>query len=296
MELDKQTETQSEAQQPTESLVDNVEVSESTPSETPTDEQELYVDDSSDDQSISHKTEMTKEQSYAAFQKKKKQSAKRKEEIEAGTIREKQLKDELAAAQATISDMTVGTAPTLEECDYDSDVHLEKVKEFVTKSQASKPKQDQSSNDDQSEFYLYEKEQALTKKVPNYEEAKTGVLSSLSNQGIDPEAGMRYLSNIARQKKVDIAKVVVAMDKMPRILEDILKAGENDFAVADILEAAANKVKTREKKQIDSKPEPEINNSGPIDNSEAAIAKAFKAWQKDPTLKNHKRYLKAKNN
>ena len=62
---------------------------------------------------------------------------------------------------------------------------------------------------------------------------------------------MNYLSNIARQKGVDIAKVVVAMQKMPHILNDILKAGSNDFAVADILEQAASKVKTREKKRID---------------------------------------------
>ena len=69
--------------------------------------------------------------------------------------------------------------------------------------------------DDQAEFYLYEKELALTKLVPKYDEAKTELLESLSNNGIKPEKGMNYLSNIARQKGVDIAKVVVAMQKMP---------------------------------------------------------------------------------
>ena len=45
---------------------------------------------------------MTREQSYAAFQKKKKQSAKRKEELEAGAVREQKLQDELKAANAKI--------------------------------------------------------------------------------------------------------------------------------------------------------------------------------------------------
>ena len=45
---------------------------------------------------------MTRDQSYAAFQKKKKQSAKRKEELEAGAVREQKLQDELKAANAKI--------------------------------------------------------------------------------------------------------------------------------------------------------------------------------------------------
>ena len=296
MELDKQTEAQSEAQQPTESLVDKVETSDSTPNETPNDEQELYVDDSSDDQSISHKTEMTRDQSYAAFQKKKKQSAKRKEELEAGAVREQKLQDELKAANAKIESMATVNPPTMDEVGYDEVIYREKMEEYLTKSKPSQQKQSQVSEvDDQAEFYLYEKELALTKLVPKYDEAKTELLESLSNNGIKPEKGMNYLSNIARQKGVDIAKVVVAMQKMPHILNDILKAGNNDFKVADILEQAASKVKTREKKRIDSKPEPEISNSGPVDNIEAAKSKAYKTYQENPTLANHKAYLKIKN-
>ena len=295
MELDNQSEAQKEAIQPDEVVVTGAETTEAKPQAEASEEQEVYVEDSSDDQSTSHKAEMSKEQSYAAFQKKKKQSAKRKEELEAGAVREQQLKDELEQAKAKISDMTKIEPPTLDECGWDEEVFREKTQEYLAKSNPNQPKQSQVSDiDDQAEFYLYEKEQALTKLVPDYEDAKSTVLQSLTSNGINAEQGMKYLSNVARQKGIDIAKVVMAMKVRPHILNDILKAGSNDFKVADILEEAANKVKTREKKKIDSKPEPEINNSGPIDNSSAATDKLRKAWMENPNTANYKRYQESK--
>lgn len=295
-------ETQSEVIQPVDSVVENAEANELTPQDSSTEEQELYVDDSSDDQSTSHKTDMTQAQAYAAFQKKKKQSAQRKEDLEAGAIREQKLQDELNELKATVGSMAKGKAPTLEGCDFDEDAYQIKMQEYYSApevkptSKKAEPAQGNSPANDEAEFYLYEREQALTKLIPDYEQAKTNVIGSFAQYGIkDSNVAMNYLANIARQKKVDIAKVVVAMDKMPHILDSIIKAGNNDFAVADILESAAGKVKTRDKKRIDSKPEPELNNSGPIDNSTKAVDKLYDAWRKEPNLANHKRYIAAKN-
>ncbi len=295
-------EPQSEVIQPVSSVVENTEVNESTPQDSSIEEQELYVDDSSDDQASSHKTEMTQAQAYAAFQKKKKQSAQRKEDLEASTAREHKLQSELDELKATVGSMTKGKAPTLEGCGFDEDAYQNQMKEYYSAPTATSKKKEAApaatSNpaNDEAEFYLYEREQALTKLIPDYEQAKTNVIGSFAQYGIkDSGAAMSYLANIARQKKVDIAKVVVAMDKMPHILDSIIKAGNNDFAVADILESAAGKVKTRDKKRIDSKPEPELNNNGPIDNSAMTVDKLYTAWRKEPNLANHKRYIAAKN-
>ena len=301
MELDEQSNAQNEVIQPDEVVVTDSETTDAKPQADATEEQEFYVDDSSDDQDNSHKNEMSQAQAYAAFQKKKKQSAARKEELNASAIREQKLQDELNELKATVGKMSKGKAPTLDDCNWDEEAYQQKVKEYYSTPQASKKEEAKPAAvnnpvNDEAEFYLYEKEQALSKAVPNYEQAKSNVVESFAKYNIaDSNAAMNYLSNIAKQKKVDIAKVVVAMDKMPHILDSIVKAGNNDFAVADILEKAAGKVKTRDKKRIDSKPEPELNNSGPIDNSSAATTKAFKAWQAAPTLANHKRYLAAKN-
>ena len=302
MDTGKAIEPQSEVIQPVDSVVENTEANGLTPQDPPIEEQELYVDDSSDDQASSHKTEMTQAQAYAAFQKKKKQSAQRKEDLEASTAREQKLQSELDELKATVGSMTKGKAPTLEGCGFDEDAYQNQMKEYYSAPTATSKKKEAApvatSNpaNDEAEFYLYEREQALTKLIPDYEQAKTNVIGSFAQYGIkDSGAAMSYLANIARQKKVDIAKVVVAMDKMPHILDSIIKAGNNDFAVADILESAAGKVKTRDKKRIDSKPEPELNNNGPIDNSAMTVDKLYTAWRKEPNLANHKRYIAAKN-
>lgn len=301
MELDEQSNAQSEVIQPDEVVVTDSETTEAKPQAEATEEQELFVDDSSDDQSTSHKSEMTQAQAYAAFQKKKKQSAARKEELNASAVREQKLQDELNELKATVGKITKGKAPTLDDCGWDEEEYHKRYQAFhstpeTPQKAAAQPAAANNPVNDEAEFYLYEREQALAELVPNYDQAKTNVVESFAKYGItDSNGAMNYLSNIAKLKKVDIAKVVVAMDKMPHILDSIIKAGSNDFAVADILEKAAGKVKTRSKKRIDSKPEPELNNTGPIDNSSAATAKAFKTWQASPTLANHKRYLAAKN-
>lgn len=301
MELDEQSNAQSEVIQPEDVVVTDSETTEAKPQAEATEEQELFVDDSSDDQSTSHKSEMTQAQAYAAFQKKKKQSAARKEELNASAVREQKLQDELNELKATVGKITKGSPPTLDECDWNEEEYHKRYQAYHSAPEAkqkavAQPAAANNPVNDEAEFYLYEREQALAKLVPNYEQAKTNVVESFAKYGIaDSNQAMNYLSNIARQKKVDIAKVVVAMNEMPHILDSIVKAGNNDFAIADILETAAGKVKTRSKKRIDSKPEPELNNTGPIDNSSAATTKAFKTWQASPTLANHKRYLAAKN-
>lgn len=294
--------TQGEANQPVGSVVENTEITETKPQVEATEEQEFYVDDSSDDQSASHTSGMTQAQAYAAFQKKKKQSAQRKEEINEGQKREQKLQSELDELKATVGSMVKGKAPTLEGCDYDEDAYQSQMKEYYAKPTAkqtkaeAKPQVTSNPANDEAEFYLYQREQELSKSIPDYDKAKANVVESFAKYNItDAGMAMNYLSTIAKQKKVDIAKVIVAMDKMPTILDDIIKAGSNDFEVADILEAAANKVKTRDKKRIDSKPEPEISNSGPIDNSAGTVNKLYKAWKDKPSLDNHKRYIAAKN-
>jgi hypothetical protein len=300
MGLDNQSETNNETNQPVEALASNTEATEAAPTESATDQQEFYVDDSSDDQENSHKSEMTQAQAYAAFQKKKKQSAARKAELEAKNAENQRLQAEIDQLKAMVI-----KPPKLYDDGIDGDeaVYAEKMREFYATNpttpnkETNQPSSPQSSGmNEEDEFYLYQHEQALSKAIPDYEGEKQKLINSFSDHGItNTDAAMGYLSNIARKKGVDIAKVVVAMAKVPSILNDVIKAGDNDFKVADILQNAADKVKTREKKQIDSKPEPEINNQGVIDHSAATLDKLYKEWQANTTIANHKRYMNAKN-
>lgn len=294
-------ETKGEATQPNEVVVTDLEATEATPQAEATEEQELYVDDSSDDQEASHKTEMSQAQAYAAFQKKKKQSAQRKEELNASAKREEELRKELDELKATVGNITRGEMPDPFDFD-DKHAYYEALKKWEgapkSKTVKEEAKKEAASNpvNDEAEFYLYQKEQELSKAIPEYEQAKAEVVESLGKYGIkDTGAALNYLSNISRLKGVDVAKAIFAINKSPRILDDIISAGSNDFAVADILANAESKVKTRSKKKIDSQPEPVITNSGAINTNSEQVNQARQKWIDSPTTVNYNAYQSAKN-
>jgi len=295
-------ETKEEVIQPVDSVVENTEATKAKPQAEATEDQELYVDDSSDDQEDSHKNEMSQAQAYAAFQKKKKQSAKRKEELEASRKREELLQSKIEELEATVGKIVKGKPPSLEQFDYDEEEYQKAVVNYYANPEVKKQEKEQSQKDtanpvnDEAEFYLYQREQELSKLVPKYDEAKVNVEKSFEDVGIkDASVAFNYLANISKQKGVDVAKVIFAMDKSPKILKDIIAAGANDFAVADILASAESKVKTRSKKPIDSQPEPEIINSGAVNSSSEQINKARQKWIDNPSTANYNTYQAAKN-
>jgi len=123
------------------------------------------------------------------------------------------------------------------------------------------------------------------------------LLQAFKDDGMtNPNAAMNFLSNIAQQKGVDIAKAVMTIERIPSLLEDIKNAGNNQFMIGDILEKAANKVKTRSKRSIDTQPEPEINSTGAIDGGNEAVNKLRQQWVKNPSTRNYNAYQKAKKN
>lgn len=302
METGNAIENKDEANQPVDSVVENTEATEAKPQAEATDEQEIYFDDSSDDQDISHKTEMTQAQAYAAFQKKKKQSAKRKEELEAEQERSSRLQRELEELKATVGQITKGKPPTLDQFDYDEEKYQQAVRDYYsapeTKPAKTKPaEQKQESNpvNDEAEFYLYQKEQELVKHIPDYEKAKAEVVESFDKYGVkDSNQALNYLSMISKQKGVDVAKVIFAINKSPGILDEIVNAGANDFAVADILVKAEGRVKTRSRKPIDSEPEPVITNSGKVNSNNEQVNQARQKWIDNPTSANYNAYQAAK--
>lgn len=296
-----QSEAENKAEQPNDAVVADLEATEAKPQADDTEEAELYVDDSSDDQEISHKNEMSQAQAYAAFQKKKKQSAQRKQELEESKIREEKLQSELDELKATVGEMAKGKPPTLEQFDFNESEYQEAVKKYYSKPEAKKeedkPQKTSNPANEEAEFYLYQREQELTKSLPGYEKAKEEVAEAFSKTGVikDNDMAFNYIASVAKQKNIDAAKVIFAMSKSPNILNDIIAAGSNAFLVADILANAESKVKTRKKTQIDSKPEPELTNSGPIDSNNEAVKKARKKWVDNPTSANYALYQKAKN-
>ena len=300
MELDNTIEAQNETVQPEEVVVTDSETTEATPQAEATEEQEFYVEDSSGDQETSRKSEMTQAQAYAAFQKKKKQSAERLKKINEDAERIERIERENAELKAAVGKISRGEMP--EPYDYDDKhTYYKALKEWESKGQPSETVkqaesvQEQKPVNDEAEFYLYQKEQELSKAIPAYDDAKDSLINSLKERGFtNPNGALTFLSEISRQKGLDAAKVIFAMGKSPKIIDAVSAAGNNSFAVADILADAENRVKTRSKKKIDSQPEPDIKSSGAIDNHKKLVAKAKAKWMEDGSIKSFNEYKAAK--
>lgn len=301
MDSGNETEVLTENAQPVAAVVANTEISEATPQAEPTEQLEVYIEEDAGDQE-KPKTEMSQAQAYAAFQKEKRKRKDKQSELDSKD-------DEIAAMQKTVSELqsqvgniTRGEMPDPYDFDNKED-HYAALKEWEGTSQAKapakqEPAKQQADNTlaDEAEFYLHQKEQELTKALPGYNDAKNAVMETFkANYGVtDPNQTMIYLSNIAKQSGVDIAKAVMAMEKVPSLVGELDAAGGNQFAIAKVLEKAANKVKTRSAKNIDTQPEPEINNSGPVNSNSAAVAKLRDAWVKKTNTANYNAYNQAK--
>tara|TARA_R110002049_G_scaffold74462_1_gene192023 strand:- start:2697 stop:3602 length:906 start_codon:yes stop_codon:yes gene_type:complete len=293
-------EAQNEAAQPNDAVVADLEITEATPQAEASEPQEFFVDEEADQQQA--KNEMSQSQSYAAFQKEKEKRKKKQLEIEKGNIERAAMQATIDELQATVGKITKGAAPTLESCDYDESQYEQKMREYYSSSsepagqEAAKAPVQNTVQNDEAEYHLYQQEQALVKDLPGYEDAKASFVNTVKTKyGVkDPSATIVMIADIAKQSGIDAAKAIFAMNKVPSLIDE-LNSCRNPFAMAEVLKKAASKVKSRIKAPITTQPEPDITNSGPIDNSAGTIDKLYKAWKENPSLANHKRYVAAKN-
>lgn len=289
-----------EVVQPVEVVETEAEINKANPQAETIEQEELYVDEDEGDQE-KPKNGMTQAQAYAAFQKEKRKRKDKQEQIDKDATEKESLRKELSDLKAQVGNITRGEMPDPYDFDNKED-HYKALKEWegaalpqAASENDAEPQQD--SADDEAEFYLYQKEQELTKLLPDYQKSKDGLIKMFSDDGMaNPKGAMLFLANIAQQKGVDIAKATMTIERIPSLLEDIKRAGNNHFMIGDILEKAANKVKTRTRKPINTQPEPEINSTGAIDGGNEAVNKLRQAWVANPNKQNYNAYQKAKKN
>ena len=177
--MDSGTETpiKEEVAQPVEVVETETETTEANPQAEATEQEELYIDEDEGDQQ--KPTGMTQEQSYAAFQKEKRKRKEKQEQIDKDKLEKESLRKELADLKAQVGDMTRGEMPDPYDFDNKED-HYKALKEWegnaAPKATETKQVEQQSSAEDEAEFYLYQKEQELTKQLPEYQASKDSLL------------------------------------------------------------------------------------------------------------------------
>ena len=280
--LENMAEMQNEIDQPNNGVAPELE--ENTPPQGDTEEMELYIE-AEGDQTEEPKTNMSQEQAYAAFRKEKEKRQRKNEELEAAAKREKELLDRLAKLEGTVGGIAKGAPPTLESCDWDEQLYTQKMQEYYApKSESQKPAEQtkqtaQQHSNDEDDFYLYQKEQEISKSIPTYEQEKAGLIEQFKQYGGN-EQNIAHLTSIGRQRGVDVAKAFVGLNKNPSLVRKLSEAyaTQNPFALADVLAEAEKKVRLQARKPLDTQPEPTIPNGGAIDNHSAAIRKATEKY------------------
>ena len=262
-------------------------------------ELEVYVEEEEGDQK---KPTMSQEAAYAAFRKEQKKRKEKQKLIDAEKEENARLKAKLEDLESKVGQIVKGEPPTLESCNFDEAVYQQKTREYYTGGTPSRPpeptpepKGEDDGMIDQALFYLHQNESELSQAMPGYSDSKSAVEAVFkANDLQDTERAFAYIANIARLKGVSAAKAIVAIDKNPNIVSELLAVGDNQILAGEIIEKAANKVKTRKKKAIDSQPEPDISNQGPVDYTAAQVEKLRKSWVDKPSAKNYAAYKQAK--
>jgi hypothetical protein len=279
-------------EQPLDDVVSTNEELESTPQDTSTDEFEVVIEDEDDQETTS---KMSQSQAYAAFRKEKKAKQNKTEALKAEQAEKEQLRKELEELKASVNSVT-NPKPTIENCDYDQDVFAEKLEAwFGSRSVAPKAavKKEVDTNDFneslvEAEFTYKQQESELSKHVKGYADSKAALIDNLSSSGVNEQTFLQ-LASIANDAGVDMAKATLALSKSPKLVEALEKACVpvngivSQVKIANALSGAASKVKLNKRSTIDTKPEADVKNGGPIDNKTAAVAKARKAWQESKT-------------
>ena len=285
--LDNMAEVQSEVTQPASDVVSNAELDGSP--QTVTEEMELFIEAEGDQNQEPNHASQSDAELHARWLKERDKRKKKEELRKAEEERANRLEAELAELRKTVVDVTRGSRP--DPYDYSTTEEFYAAldewnrKGTVQPGQTQEQQQEQKSSpvNDEDEFYLYQKEQEIAKSVPTYEQEKQGLIEQFKQFG-GGEHNIPHLSSIARQKGIDIAKVIVGLNKNPSLVRRINDAylHQNPYALADVLVEAQNKVRLQAKKPLGTQPEPTIQNGGRIDNKAAAIAKAREEWVNAP--------------
>jgi hypothetical protein len=303
MDSGNMTETLGETTQPEPVVVTDSEATEATPQAEATEEAELYVEVEGDQQDETP-NRMSREQERAAWKQEREKRKKKAELAKAEKERADRLEAKVKELESKIGNVTRGPKPDPYEYaskeefyqayeEWENTGQPKSKADPVAQSASEKPK---SLLSEDQEWHLHSSEQNLKRALPDYEDAKNDVEQELKRAfGVPNDYPiMDQIAQLSHTFDVDPAKAVYALKKMPSKIDDLVKHGKNTAQLGRILRDLESKVKVRERKQIDSTPEPNIKSGGPVDNVNANITKLREKWEETRSASDYAAYSKAK--
>lgn len=294
-------ETLGETTQPVDVVVTDTEATEATPQAEATEEVEFYVEAEGDQSNEPNK--MDERQTRAAWKEEKRKRKEKAEEVKAEKDRADRLEKRLEEMESKVSQATRGSRPN--SYDFDSDEEFDAAYDKWRnhgKAEQAKAKEDDSKaqsfvmSEDQ-EYHLHNSERTLKKSLKDYDDVKNNVESELKRafSVANDYPIMEQMASFAHTYDVDPAKVFYALDKLPSKIDDLVKNANNPAQIGRILRDLEKAVKVRERKPIDSKPEPSIKSGGEINVLTAQVQKAKDKWMESGSIPDYKNYQAEKN-
>ena len=278
------SETKDEAIQPEEVVVTDSEATEAEPHAATTEEAEFYVEEEGDQQE-EPKSGMSDSQQKAAFKEERAKRKKKNEELKAAQEREEALQRRIEELERKTAPAKPNPADFIDATEYQEAV--DKFNGVSAKPAQQEQVQSIQLSDDQA-FHAYKTREALRSALPDYDEAEGNVKKFIASKVENPEAAINGLIAMTHAHDVDYAKAMFALNKFPKLQEE-LAAAPNDNAILSVMKKAAGKVKTRQATKIDTKPEPELKSSGAVNTGNVEIDNARKAYQADSSVANFKK-------
>ena len=292
-------ETLGETTQPDQVVVTESEATEATPQAEATEEVEFYVEAEGDQQQEPNK--MDERQTRAAWKEEKRKRKEKAEIAKAQKERADRIEKELEELKSQVSQATRGKRPSA--YDYDSeeefDVAYDKWRTHGKTEQkpvqANAKEQVFNMSDDQ-EYHLHQSETALKKSLKDYDDVKDSVHNELKTAfGLqDDYPIMEQIAQFAHTYDVDPAKAFYALNKLPNKINDLVKNQNNPAQIGRILRDLESKVKVRERKPSETKPEPSIKGGGEVNDLTTQVQKAKDKWMESGTIPDYKIYQAAK--
>lgn len=287
-----------DSQQPTDAVAGAVEENAEALQSADEVEFELQIDDEGEPAKEPEEKQPDYEMARKAYKEREEKRKKREQE----EAERKALNERLAKLEAENQKASLGKPPTLADCDYDEDEYQRKLaehyqKQYQAQNPANESKQEEPQQEIATEVLIAadKQEQEVRTKYKKYEADKTDLAMKIANDDLNPDLVMGHLQLICHADGTDFAKAVIGLSKVKGGYEGLKDAAsKGDVAVARYVRQVAGKVKLAEAKKIDTQPEPEINSSGSIDNSNATVDKLRKQWKDNPTTGNYKLYMQAK--
>lgn len=302
LDLDDMPDAELEVNQPAGGLASAAEVIDGDANTIDTDEPGFEIEGEGDHETPNEDVELRRRKAAFAKQKQKAKEAREREQQE--RQKREQLEQELAELKQQVGQLKVGPKPTYESCGYDDAVYEQKLAEWIASGggkQAQQPPQKQPAQqaafepDLDVEFEHEESVSAIKKAgVSDYEDKASFLHSAIVDRGLNPAAVLADIRQLCSIAGIDSGKAEYMIGRSPAVVDELFRT-TTKVQVARILRREADKLKLRQAKKIDVKPEVSIQSSGSIDNKAKQLEKLRQAWRADPTnLEASNAYFSAK--